>query len=274
MEIIQRDSKYFLQLANGELELTEQQVKKRVDRGDTTKEYLEKLEQAEQPPITKELPKDAQTFISSGKYFDNLIREFDDIYKLSEDKEDAAGKLIRFCQNSVNKLQHDRKNPKTDHVVIDYYILSWGRVVSFLQSLSNTEPEPPTIPPQLAEQQPEQEPEQAEVPQKPKDLTKQLLMIQLMQADGLFPISDALQGISHDDITLLIAGMLDEEKAAVSEAIQNSSAILLKRGASKESLSERISILEEMETYFEKLPYSNIISRIKLLIKIYKEQTI
>jgi hypothetical protein len=272
MEIVQRHNKYFLQLANGELELTEQQVKKRVERGDKLREYLQKLETKEQPKIPikeetrsgdKQGPKTAQTFITSGKYFDNLIREFEQIYRTSEDKEEASEKLVRFCNNAILKLQHDRKNPKTDHVVIDYYILSWSRVISFIQSLTNTEPPEVVIP--VA-----QEP----VVQKPKDLTKQLLIIQLMQADGIFPISNALEGINQADVVRLIGGVIDAKTEDVELALHQSSSILLKRDITKENIEERIKLLEEMEVYFEQLPFSNIISRIKLLLKGYKNTTV
>jgi len=261
MDIIQRDNKYFLQLANGELELTEQQVKKRVERGDKLHEYLKKLEKEEpQTPAKETKPKTAQSFITSGKYFDNLIREFEQIYRVSEDKNDAAEKLIRFCKNAITKLHHDRKNPKTDHVVIDYYILSWSRVISFIQSLTEVEPEP----------QAEEAAAPEKAPETPVDLTKQLLIIQLMQADGLFPISDALQGVNQDDVIRLIAGILNSELDLVREGLQNSSAILLKRDISPENKEYRINMLEELESHFELLPYSNIISRIKLLLKLYR----
>lgn len=263
MDIIQRDKKYYLQLANGELELTEQQVKKRVERGDKLHEYLKQLEKEEPATPAKETtPKTAQSFITSGKYFDNLIREFEQIYRLSEEKEDAAEKLIRFCKNAINKLQHDRKNPRTDHVVIDYYILSWSRVISFIQSLTETEPEA------QAEMAPVAAEEKA--PVRPMDLTKQLLIIQLMQADGLFPISDALQGVNQDDIVRLIAGILNTEVELVKEALQTASIILMKREISPENKEDRIKMLEEIEAHFEELPYSNIISRIKVLLKLYR----
>lgn len=262
MDIIQRDNKYFLQLANGELELSEQQVKKRVERGDQLHEYLQKLERKEPKALVKEISKTAQSFITSGKYFDNLIREFEQIHKLSEDKEDAVEKLVRFCKNAINKLQQDRKNPKTDHVVIDYYILSWSRVISFIQSLSNTEPEAPPV----------VEAPKEIIVQKPQNLIRQLLMIQLLQADGLFPISDALMGISQDDILLLISGVLDADKEAVQEAIHQSSVILMKRGISQANREERTKLLEDMEQHFEKLPYSNVINRIKSLLKSYRSE--
>lgn len=267
MDIIQRNNKYFLQLANGELELTEQQVKKRVERGDKLHEYLQKLEKKEpEIPAKEDIPKTAQSFITSGKYFDNLIREFEQLYRLSEDKEEAEKKLTQFCKNAINKLYLDRKNPKTDHVVIDYYILSWSRVISFVQSLANKEPEEATPVSETSEQQ------AAAPPAEPRNLIKQLLIIQLMQADGLFPISDALMGISHDDITRLMCGVIDSDKEAVEDALQQSSAILLKRNITPENREERIRLLEELDAYFEKLPYPNIISRVKLLLKIYREQ--
>lgn len=272
MDIIQRDNKYFLQLTNGELELTEQQVKRRVERGDNLKEYLDKLakeEQPQSPPIQDNTPKSAQSFITSGKYFDNLIYEFEQVYMLSNDKEDAAEKLIRFCRNAITKLYQDRKNPKTDHVVIDYYILSWSRVISFLQSLANRPADntPPTTSEPTATMQPI-----ANTPPPPRDLTKPLLALQLMQADGIFPISDALQGIRQEDIVRLIGGMLDADVNEIQPAIQNTAAILMKRGITEENKEQRIKLLEEMEQLFDELPYSNIISRIKLLLKIYKGQ--
>lgn len=264
MDIIQRDKKYFLQLANGELELTEQQVKKRVERGDKLHEYLKKLEQEEpQTPAREAAPKTAQSFITSGKYFDNLIREFEQIYRVSDEKEDAAEKLIRFCKNAINKLHHDRKNPKTDHVVIDYYILSWSRVISFIQSLSETEPE--------ADAEKEVATIEDKTPSQPVNLTKQLLIIQLMQADGLFPISDALQGVNQEDVMRLVAGILNADIETVKEAMQTSSTILLKRDITPENKEERIKMLEEVEVHFEELPYSNIVSRIKVLLKVYRE---
>ncbi len=264
MDIIQRDNRYYLQLANGELELTEQQAKKRVERGDKLRDYLQKLETREQPTAPENVSKSAQSFISSGKYFDNLIREFEQIFKYSDDKKEAAENLTRFCRNAITKLHHDRRNPKSDHVVIDYYILSWSRVISFLQSLARKEPdeEPIIVAP----------PTSTALAPQPRNLTRQLLIIQLLQADGLFPISDALQGINQKDIISLLSGMLHADKDAVKAAIQSSSAILLKRGLDDgENMEQRIEMLKEMEKYFEQLPYSNIISRIKLLIKIYYE---
>ncbi len=269
MDIIQRNNKYFLQLVNGELELTEQQVKRRVERGDTLREYLQKLEQKEpEIPVKEDLPKSAQSFITSGKYFDNLIREFEQIYCMSEDKEDAEKRLIQFCRNAINKLHLDRKNPKTDHVVIDYYILSWSRVISFIQSLANKEPEEVMV-----SNAPPESPAAGAAPGM-RNIVKQLLIIQLMQADGLFPISDALQGVAQTDIIRMMSGVLDASPEQIEDALQQSSALLLKRGINKENRDGRMLLLEELDGYFEQLPYPNIVSRVKLLLKIYREQSV
>lgn len=266
MDIIQRNNKFYLLLANGELELSEQQVKKRIERGDKFQQYLDQLEKEEPNPGLEDTPKNAAGFITSGKYFDNLISEFEDIYKLSEDRADTSEKLIRFCKNAINKLHHDRKNPKTDHVVIDYYILSWSRVISFLQSLAHQQPEQAPVP----EDQPAPQHTGA-TPSSPETLIRPTLILQLMQADGLFPISNALQGITQEDILLLIGQIVGADRETIQEAIQYASSILLKRGITPENKQERILILEDMERLFEALPYSNIISRVKLLLKIYRE---
>jgi hypothetical protein len=39
-----------------------------------------------------------------------------------------------------------------------------------------------------------------------------------------------------------------------------------------ENIPDRIRILEEVEAHFEALPYNDIISRVKLLLKIYREK--
>ena len=312
MDIILKDNRYYLQLSNGELELTEQQAKKRLERGDQLRDAFDYsptdvqepevgqplfsyTEQAAPPPPPPPPPTEsffeeslfdtpqqpaqstassptqsAQAYISSGKYFDNLIKEFEQIYKYSEDKLEAVEKLTRFCKNAITKLHHDRRNPKSDHVVIDFYILSWTRVIAFLKSLATRtqQDEANAVAAAAAAMTP---PVEAIINPQPRNLTRQLLIVQLLQADGLFPISDALQGITQADIINIISVMLHADKEAVQEAIQTSSAILLKRGISGDNIEERIHLLQDMEKYFEQLPYSNIISRIKLLIKIYYE---
>jgi hypothetical protein len=317
MDILQRDSRYYLQLSNGELELTEQQALKRVERGDllvyesgariTQKDTARKIEisslntpiavnQSANPHvpeldlsyhqtapktiafhpqdyghsvsdkadaferISKAAPHSA---VTSGKYFDNLLQEFEHIYQHSDDKPEALDKLVRFCKNSITKLHHDRKNPKSDPVVIDFFILSWTRIMTYLQSLPNKVSSQIEVNPANSNQ--------GTAVTTKYHLTRQLLMVQLLQADGLFPISDALQGITQNDIVNMISGMLNADKEAVQEAIQTSSSILLKRGITRENIEERIALLQEMEKYFDQLPYSNIISRVKLLIKIYYE---
>ena len=293
MDIIQRDNKYFLQLANGELELSAQQVRKRMERGDRLHDYLQSLEGNEPKiPVKDNLPKTAQTFLASGKYFDNIIREFEQIYALSENKQEAAAKLIRFCQNSINKLQIDRKNPRTDHVVIDYYTLSWSRVIAFIQSLAGmpetempaylshvsqnemsvSEPEPTFTSPANPQPEYQQKPTPTPSMQTQKSLISKMLIIQLMQADGLFPISDAMQGVTQEDIIRLIGSITDATSDDIQDANQTATAILLKRGSSNENLQQRIQLLEEIDAHFEKLPYPNIISRVKLLLKNYRDK--
>jgi hypothetical protein len=292
MDIIQRDNKYFLQLANGELELNEQQVKRRVERGDRLHEYLQNLELNTLKIPAKESPTSAHSFITSGKYFDNLIREFEQVYRLSEDKPNAAEKLAKFCRNSITKLQHDRKNPRTDHVVIDYYILSWSRVIAFIQSLTKTpNAEPPVLeqiesvntpPPKLESIVSDQPvPPEMETPKVEKgnqqrmegqNLVRQVMIVLLLQADGLFPMNDAFQGVSQNDILKLVSGIIAADKDLIEDTIQQGYSILMKRGMGNLSVQTRIQLLEDLENYFDQLPYPNILTRVKSLLKHYRGQ--
>lgn len=289
MEIVHKQNKYFLQFDSGELELSEQQVQKRLERGDKVLEKLQKLQDVlpdvkGNVEVKKSSKLDMDDTLSSqftsAKYFEFIFTEFKEIYKANRDNPETVNKLVRFCKNSIHKLEDDRKSPRTDHVVIDFYILSWHRVIAYLQ----------TLPVVVAEEEKEQQQSvdtlmastqsenvniqysETSQAQQPKDYTKQLLIIQLMQADGLFPINNALEGIKQDDIQKLIAGILGVEENVVRQALHNASSILLKRDVTHKNIVERIQLLEEVETYFEVLPYSDIISRIKLLLKLYREK--
>lgn len=329
MDIIQRDNRFFLQLSNGEMELTEQQARKRVERGDKLRASHSAAESRKAPmpetessigsqPSTKyasqpmvqngfsfrpekqvpslppiaDVPEtlaspsvhiplmspdgpglnghlqanpgfsQSQSILSSGKYFDNLIKEFEQIYEFSEDKEEAEEKLIRFCRNAITKLHHDRRNPKSDHVIIDFYILSWTRVLSHIRTL------------RLAEAARAVDVEEAAAlgaPAPARNIVYQVLLVQLMQADGLMPISDVLQGVSHQDIVNMISGLVDASVEAVEDAMAQCTSILLKRNITADNIKERIALLRQASEHFEKLPYFNIISRVKLLVKIYEE---
>lgn len=284
MQIIRKHNKYFLQFDKGELELSEQQVKKRMERGDKVLDQLQLMEEA-LPDIDANIKIEntgatdtndifSQQSYTSAKYFDHIYGEFKNIYIANKDSPDTINKLKRFCTNAIQKLENDRKSPRTDHVIIDYYILSWNAVIVFLDTL------PDKIKNENFSQSSEINQGTATVTNDPvatqkkfsKDFSKQLLIIQLMQADGLFPINDAIEGVTQADVHKLIAGMLDLSIDATHQALHQAASILLKRNITPENISARIKLLEEVEVYFEELPYTNIISRVKLLLKLYHEK--
>jgi len=286
MEIIRKQNKYYLQFDNGELELSEQQVQKRIERGDKVSGKLQSLK-ASLPDIESNIEiataqknapeKQLSKEFTSAKYFDRVVTEFREIYKSNEDKEDTLLKLKNFCQNSIRKLEHDRKSPRTDHVVIDYYLLSWHRVLVLLDDRESV------IRKETDEDVRENDPENISVSQSTNlaskenvppepDHTKQLIITQLMQADGLFPINNALDGVTQTDIQKLIAGITGVKEDIAKQALHNASSILLKRNITKENIDERIRLLEEVELFFEELPYADIISRVKVLLKLYRDK--
>lgn len=290
MQIVQRHNKYFLQFASGELELSEQQVQRRLERGDKVMNQLQALQDT-LPEIDSNIKiekttKERSDFsfspqsYSSAKYFDHILYEFEQIYRANIDDTDALEKLKKFCKNSIQKLEKDRKSPKTDHIVIDYYLLSWNRVCSFLD----------TLPEKVKRETNEQLVSKAAVASAQvqgelfstetklieptfRHYIKQLLIIQLMQADGIFPINNAIEGVTQNDIQKLITGVLGVREDLTHQALHAASSILLKRDISTDNVSERIQILEEVESFFEELPYPNIISRVKLLLKLYRDKT-
>lgn len=337
MQIVERDNKYYLQFESGELELSEQQVKKRVERGDTllkqapsakafkttvkptpqpvpqpisqpiatttSTEAAPKIEvipsaieATNEPIIVEPIPsikiekalveEEAQDDVleedglninplsaTSAKYFDYILSEFESIYKANKDDSKAQEKLIKFCINAINKLENDRKNPRTDHVLIDYYILSWNRVIDFVQKLPEKLNDEAQIATSASATTAKNliEPIAVAAPPtpQPEDYVKQLMIIQLMQAEGLFPINNAIEGVTQQDIIILMGGILNVEKSILLQAMHQASAILLKRQITPENLPERVKLLEELDKHFELLPYPNIISRVKLLLKIY-----
>ena len=90
MVIIEREGKYFLQISNGELELSEDQAKLKLEKGqavlkgshEARLEHMSGPEtdvatEPEKPAPISEIPREAQAFILSDEYYDNIIREFE-----------------------------------------------------------------------------------------------------------------------------------------------------------------------------------------------------
>lgn len=265
MQIVQRHNKYFLQFAAGELELSEQQVQKRLERGDKVLNQLQALQDT-LPEIDSNIKiertrKEKTDFsfapqsYTSAKYFDHVLGEFEQIYRANREDKDALEKLKRFCKNSIQKLENDRKSPKTDHVVIDYYLLSWNRVLSFLDTLpAKIEAEGNRLTTVSDAGGNKALSREHNISAKPipssKTYTKQMLILQLMQADGIFPINNAIEGVTQNDIQKLISGILGAEEGITHQALHNASSILLKRDINTGNIEERIKLLEEVEAFF------------------------
>ena len=142
MEIIERDGKFYLQLVNGELELSEEQVKARLQRGaiirNNLNSWIENFEYRQWP--LKIVPGKAEAFVNSDKYFDEVMMDLEHIYNASENKPRLAEKMIEFCSSQINKLKKE-KETETQEInlaFLDYHILCWLRVLCFIQALTNS----------------------------------------------------------------------------------------------------------------------------------------
>ena len=268
MVIIEREGKYFLQISNGELELSEKQAKNRLEKGlavlkDSHEGWVAHApETAEQPkavPITK-IPTEAQAFILSDEYYDNIIREFEKVYVANGRKEETAVELLDHCQKSIDHLKTERSQPGADLAVLDYQRLCWLRIIIFLQALTGIPA--PKHPDAIAEEKEKAESE--------RNLVKQLLVIQLLQETGAFPYADALKSITHDSIVGLVARILNKDKDVVKTNMQRSGDILLRRNVSEVNAPKRLKLLTDIESYFSELPYNHVIIRLRSLKEFYK----
>ncbi len=288
MVIVEREGKYFLQISNGELELSEKQAKKRLERGmavlkDSTyapetniaafAEHVEEasLEQApvQQIPVVEakpapapidKIPDEAHAFILSDEYYDNIIREFEKVYVSNGRKQETALELLDHCQKSIDYLRLERAQPNADLALLDYQRICWLRIIVFLQALTGIPA--PKHPDTIAQEKEKLESE--------RNLVKQLLVIQLLQETGAFPYADALKSITHDSIVGLVSRIVNKEKSVVKTAMQRSGDILLRRNVSAANAPKRLKMLLEIETYFSELPYTHIIIRLKSLKEFYK----
>ena len=268
MVIIEREGKYFLQISNGELELSEKQAKNRLEKGlavlkDSHEGWIAHAsETAEQPkavPITK-IPTEAQAFILSDEYYDNIIREFEKVYVANGRKEETARELLDHCQKSIDHLKTERSQPGADLAVLDYQRLCWLRIIIFLQALTGVPA--PKHPDAIAEEKEKAESE--------RNLVKQLLVIQLLQETGAFPYADALKSITHDSIVGLVARILNKDKDIVKANMQRSGDVLLRRNVSEVNAPKRLKLLTDIESYFSELPYNHVIIRLRSLKEFYK----
>lgn len=321
MVIVEREGKYFLQISNGELELSEQQAKVKLEKGvavlkdsreavtgnfsvptghiaePSEAQQLENTSVADQPlsagdtpsfdvqpdaarppvmagtahvpparkakkpatPIDK-IPAEAQAFVLSDEYYDNIIFEFEKVYVANGRKDETALELLDHCQKSIDHLKLERAQPNADLALLDYQRICWLRIIVFLQALTGVPA--PKHPDVIAEEKEKIESE--------RNLVKQLLIVQLLQETGAFPYADALKSITHDNIVGLVSRILNKDKALIKTTMQRSGDILLRRNVTPANAGKRLKMLLDIETYFSELPYNHVIIRLKSLKEFYK----
>ena len=141
MEILERDGRYYLQLSNGELELTEEQVRSRLQKGAVIRNNLDSWIDnfSYRHWIANKVPTASDPFIKSATFFDDIIREFEQIYEAAHNKTGAGEKMLEFCWGKVQQLRREKDAAQDDKqkIFIDYHTLCWLRVISYLQALTH-----------------------------------------------------------------------------------------------------------------------------------------
>lgn len=256
MEIIQRNGKYFMQLANGELEISKDQFQKRVYEGAQIKhvdtDWQEVMQAREWP--TRIMPKDADMYIKAGQYFDNIIKELEQIYIGAGDRQkDIGHQIVVFCMAAINQLEQMGKSD----LLHRYHILSWQRILLFVQALTGNRNlnKTPSATPVFDT----------------ADVNKQVFYLLLLQEAGLFPCADSQNGVTQTDVVQLIAGILGSSLERVIVAIQEANTILMRIDTQSGNIEDRRAMVEDAEAYFSGLPYKAIHKKIKSLSNYYKK---
>ncbi|MGN6567401.1 MAG: hypothetical protein ACTHJ0_05585 [Flavipsychrobacter sp.] len=142
MEILEREGKFYLILANGELELTEEQVKSRLQKGAIIRNNLQSWIDNFQYKhwLVNSISANPEVFIKSDAFFDDIIRELEQIYIAAYDKVGCGQQMIDFCKKQVERLIRDKERATLDKdkTFINYHMLCWFRVITYLQALTHT----------------------------------------------------------------------------------------------------------------------------------------
>lgn len=141
MELLERDGKYFMKLANGELEITRQQAEKMIkERGAVLRNNLSNWMDhfAYKPIPIAAVPATAADFVSADKYYNDIMKELEQIYRANNHDPELARQMVNFCIDNMGKLRSNRS--KTRFLAFsDYQVINWLRVQSFLLAMSKSE---------------------------------------------------------------------------------------------------------------------------------------
>jgi len=141
MEILEREGKFYLLLSNGELELTEEQVKARLQKGAVIRNNLQSWIDNFQYKhwLVNSISANPDTFIKSDSFFNDIIRELEQIYNAAYNKMSCGEQMLDFCKKQIERLikEKDRATMEKDKAFINYHMLCWFRVIIYLQSLTH-----------------------------------------------------------------------------------------------------------------------------------------
>lgn len=138
MEIKEKDGKYYMVLSNGELEISEEQAMSFVkNRGAVIRNNLQNWIDnfyLKNWNVGK-VPGTAEAFIRTGAFFDQVIRDLEQIAIACNYQPDVLNKMGTFCEKQMAQLYTSREK-SGDTALTDYHILCWQRVNTFVNAMA------------------------------------------------------------------------------------------------------------------------------------------
>lgn len=304
MVIIEREGKYFLQISNGELELSEQQAKVKLEKGTAV------LKDSKDAGISQATATDkavSETIVQTASASKHTVTttstpatQTDSVTTLQQEPRKLtpitripteAKEFIlsdEYYDNIIREFEkvyvaNDRKEETAlelldhcqksiDHLKLersqpgaDLAVLDYQRLC-WLRIIIFLQ----ALTGVPAPKHTDAIAEEKEKAESERNLIKQLLIIQLLQETGAFPYADALKSITHDSILGLVSRILNKEKEMVKTNMQRSGDILLRRNVSETNAPKRLKLLTDIESYFSELPYNHVIIRLRSLKEFYK----
>jgi len=139
MEIKEKDGKYYMLLANGELEISEEQAMSLVkNRGAVIRNNLQSwIDNFYQKSWgVNKVPGTVDAFIRSGAFFDQVMRDLEQIAVACNYQQDVINKMGAFCERQMAQLYTNR-DKSGDTALTDYHILCWQRVNTFVHAMGD-----------------------------------------------------------------------------------------------------------------------------------------
>jgi hypothetical protein len=142
MKIIQRDDKYYIQLIDGEIEVTPEEAKEKVKRLESLQQYCDAWlsSYGHNRWSIKDVPNDADTYLRLNMFFQESKKALQEVYDQEEDKVKFFDKFEAIFKTYIDDLKLKASNPYSNKEIIKYQVRGFKGLMNFIKMLKSTYP--------------------------------------------------------------------------------------------------------------------------------------